>query len=106
MTCVHINCPTVTDRKLVRVPCPTCEKRRWMTAFYMPWYGWDHTCLKCGENWCDGEIAMRPFLRGWRIKSVAAAKARWRAAARVISQEAASAKIGEKATPETKKENE
>lgn len=100
MTYVHINRPEVMERRLVRTACPTCEKRRWMAAWFMPWYGWDHTCLKCGENWCDGEMVTRPFLRGWRIKSVEAAKARWRA----VTNRAAAQEAGEQAQASARSE--
>lgn len=84
---IHIHAPQATERKLVRTNCPTCKKTRFMAAWFTPWYGWDHTCLKCGESWQDGEMCERPFVRAWRQKSVEDARKRWRAAAPASAQE-------------------
>lgn len=79
MSTVHIHAPEATQRQLVRVKCPTCQKKRYLASWFTPWYGWDQICLKCGEHWQDGEMAERPFMRAWRQKSVEYAKRRWRA---------------------------
>lgn len=79
MTHLHIHAPQSTDRILLRLDCPTCQCRTFFTRFYTPWYGWDSTCLKCGDSWADDEMHDRPFLRGWRQKSIGGAKKRWRA---------------------------
>lgn len=76
---LHIHAPQASERRLVRMACPTCAKPRWMTAYFVEWYGWDHTCLKCGEHWSDGEMTERPFVRAWRKKAVEEARRRWRA---------------------------
>lgn len=54
--------------------CPTCEKKRFMMCWHEEWYGWNYTCLKCGERWADEERLERPFCRGWRQDSVRRAK--------------------------------
>ena len=38
------------------------------------WYGITHTCLTCGEAWCDGFRLERPFRPGWRKDRIACAK--------------------------------
>jgi hypothetical protein len=68
-------------REISRKRCPTCDKMRFMVAWFTPWYGWNTCCLKCGERWEDGYQSERPFERAWRKKSVTAAKTRWRRAA-------------------------
>jgi hypothetical protein len=34
------------------------------------WYGTMWTCLACGDQWADGELLERPFMRGWRWRNV------------------------------------
>jgi len=75
---VHINSPIATERALRRTHCPTCDRRRWFAAWFYEWYGWNMTCLRCGDQWSDGAMCPRPFERGWRKKSVAAVIKRWR----------------------------
>ena len=41
------------------------------------WYGTDETCCRCGDCWQDGELAMRPFARGWRKAAIAKAQQEW-----------------------------
>lgn len=77
-TLIHISQPIPVDRSLSRQACPTCKKKRWFVGWFYEWYGWDHTCLSCGDRWSDGEMCERPFMRGWRKKSIDSAKARWR----------------------------
>lgn len=77
-TAVRVCAPWPTDRKLARIDCPTCKRRTFAVGWFAEWYGWDLTCLRCGEQWAEGEMLPRPFLRGWRKKSIEAAKARWR----------------------------
>lgn len=80
MSGIHIHAPQATERAIRRIACPTCSKPRYMASWFTPWYGWDITCLKCGDRWQDGEMSERPFERAWRSKSIRAARARWRAA--------------------------
>lgn len=81
---VHIHAPSADMVRLHRRDCPTCERRRYFVAAHYEWYGWDLTCLWCGDTWQDGYRRERPFARGWREKSKASARAlyrRYRAAA-------------------------
>jgi hypothetical protein len=75
---VHINYTRYSDVDLSKHYCPTCDKQTFFTAFFQDYYGWDSTCLKCGEHWCDGEMSERPFARGWRKDSIKRAKAAYR----------------------------
>lgn len=76
---VHICAPQPDEAWKRRRQCPTCERRTTLVFFHTPWYGVDITCLRCGENW-DGEEGRRerPFEPGWRPRSIAAARKRWR----------------------------
>jgi len=74
MNGVSICRPTVTDRKLKRLSCPTCKKKRMMWMWFQEWYGWHVTCLGCGEQWQDGEMLERPFMPAWRKKNIERAK--------------------------------
>lgn len=65
-------------RRVMR--CPTCEQRRRMIIEDFAWYGFEASCCACGDRWDEfGERAQRPFLRGWRAKAIAEAKAKWAA---------------------------
>ena len=68
--------PTIDVRKLDFGWCSTCGGRRVMWWEHAEWYGWDWTCLVCGERWADGERMERPFMPRWRQKSIASAKRR------------------------------
>jgi hypothetical protein len=57
--------------------CPTCDRRRRFACRFEAWYGVEVTCLGCGDRWCDGERAERPFMRGWRQESIARARRNW-----------------------------
>lgn len=76
---VHVHIPKATDRKLHRIQCPTCNRRTYAMSWFVPWYGWDTTCFKCGDAWQDGEMVGRPFRPRWRADRIARAKRRWRA---------------------------
>lgn len=78
MSLVHIHAPQASMRHLGRIFCPNCKKRSFAASWFTEWYGWDSTCLRCGDSWQDGAMCDRPFMRGWRKKSIAAAIARWR----------------------------
>jgi predicted RNA-binding Zn-ribbon protein involved in translation (DUF1610 family) len=73
---VHVTVARVIEARVVIVPCPTCERRRRMWMENCAWYGPHWTCLSCGDSWQDGERLMRPFARGWRQQSIAAARRR------------------------------
>jgi len=78
MSGLHICAPQTDLRHLMRIDCPTCKRRTFAVGFHAPWYGWDLTCLKCGEEWSDGEMRRRPFAPRWRLRNIERAKARWR----------------------------
>lgn len=82
MTIIHLN--TGGGRNLRRkVGCPVCEIADAPTVVSYPgspYYGPDTTCTCCGDKWSDGELWERPFQRGWRQESIAAAAADWEAA--------------------------
>jgi hypothetical protein len=66
------------------VRCPTCDTERGFLLEHYEWYGWNLTCLFCGEQWGDGERLERPFRRAWRKQSVAEALARLETALRAV----------------------
>lgn len=73
---LHVCVARVIEARCVVVPCPTCERRRRMWMEHAAWYGPLLTCLSCGDSWQDGERLMRPFARGWRQRSIDAARKR------------------------------
>jgi len=79
---VHVCAPRPTTHSLIRFNCPTCGRRRFGVSFFYEWYGFDLTCLRCGERWADGEMMPRPFAPHWRAKSIERAKEMYRRAAR------------------------
>lgn len=79
MTELHINWTRFSEVKAIRVACPTCRPFRVAAvASFQEWYGWLVTCLRCGEQWEDGEVLPRPCERGWRVKSIQEARKRYR----------------------------
>lgn len=78
MTLVHIHAPKPTDRAVITTVCPDCNKRTRMLALFTEWYGWYHTCLRCGRNWGDGEWIPFEFYRFARRDSIESAKKAWR----------------------------
>jgi len=75
---LHI-CRAVATRKwFQRGHCPTCGKVRWFMRVHEEWYGVRETCLKCGEQWGEGEMLERPFAPRWRKKNVEMAKREYR----------------------------
>ena len=78
---LHIYAPPAIKRRIWAADCPVCGKWTRLMGFFYEWHGWTTICLRCGDRWSDGEIHERPFMRGWRQKSVADAKAHWRRAA-------------------------
>lgn len=57
--------------------CPECDRLRPFAGFYQEWYGTTWTCLGCGDSFADGWRLDRPFMRGWRQKSVARGRRLW-----------------------------
>jgi len=57
--------------------CLTCKARKRSVAIFLEWYGWTTTCLGCGDQWSDGEMHDRPFMRRWRQQSISHAKQLW-----------------------------
>jgi len=76
----HLYAPPPAQFGIQTILCPTCEQERGFLVTHYEWYGWYITCLSCGDEWGDGERLERPFLRGWRAKSVADAVRRIEAA--------------------------
>jgi hypothetical protein len=74
----HICRPIVDVIQIDRGYCPNCAKRRFVLRWHQEWYGWNETCLRCGEQWQDGQRLERPFCPGWRKLRVARAKQLWR----------------------------
>lgn len=75
---IHI-CFSRKDMESRRIQfCPTCKKRRRFYGWFQEWYGWEITCLGCGDRWQDGELAERPFRPRWRQENIAEAKKCWK----------------------------
>lgn len=75
---IHINWTRYSRINLSRSHCPTCKKRKFFVAFFQDYYGWDETCLGCGDGWQDGAMKERPFERAWRKRRIKEAKATYR----------------------------
>lgn len=57
--------------------CPACERRhRFITRWDGAWYGTTEYG-SCGDRWQDGEMAPRPFERGWRKEAQEHFRAMW-----------------------------
>lgn len=76
---VHIHAPPATSVRRIVDYCPTCDRRTRKVAHLYQYHGPLVTCCACGETWSDGEMCPRPFARGWRQKSIARARAEWKA---------------------------
>lgn len=72
MTTIHVNAPS-SSHTLKKHECPTCNKNSFMLGHHAMWYGTDWTCLGCGERFNEDGIVERPFMRGWRKKSIESA---------------------------------
>lgn len=79
--------PTIKITKVGISFCPTCKSRRKFFGWFQDWYGWHITCLKCGDQWQDGERLERPFMPKWRQKSIESAKRMMREASRLLAGE-------------------
>lgn len=66
---LHIHAPPVTTFCGVN-ECPTCARPRRMLGEHAEWYGTTWTCAGCGDSWSDGERIERPFVPGWRQRSI------------------------------------
>jgi hypothetical protein len=71
---VHVHAPQPDAFGISRHHCPTCQRRTYMLWRHTPWYGTDDTCLRCGEEWQDGERSERPFAPRWRDRRKARAR--------------------------------
>ena len=78
MSHVHICAPSPDLVEIQRHDCSNCERRTYFIVAHTPWYGTDHTCLRCGDQWSDGERRERPFVPGWRRHRKALARAQYR----------------------------
>lgn len=68
---LHVNFARQDGWSLRRHDCPTCKKRTRFFGWFQEWYGWELTCLSCGEVFHGEEgRAERPFMRGWRKLSI------------------------------------
>lgn len=67
----------VDRREILRCPIDECMTEVVVHYSSSPYYGPICYCTKCGEYWSDGELAPRPFARGWRRKAQAKARKRW-----------------------------
>ena len=75
---VHVHAPQPDAFGIRRHHCPTCKRRTFLVWRHTPWYGSDETCLRCGEEWQDGNRAERPFAPRWRERNKAAARKLYR----------------------------
>lgn len=69
-TFIHIHAPQPSIIERARLDCPTCEMKTGFLTQFTEWYGWEQTCLSCGDAWSDGERRHRPFMRGWREERI------------------------------------
>lgn len=61
--------------------CPVCDRRHgFVISWGGAWYGSTHYG-SCGDRWQDGEMAPRPFERGWRKRAREHFSDLWRHAA-------------------------
>lgn len=82
---VHICAPPLLELRVIRATCwGRCQRRRYLLVESYEWYGPTVTCLRCGDQWSDGEMLPRPFAPRWREKSVERAKRRWRNRAQIV----------------------
>lgn len=71
--------PGVYMRRVIH--CPACNRRhRFVVSWDGAWYGSTYYGL-CGDAWQDGEMAPRPFERGWRREAQVRAAEMWKYAA-------------------------
>jgi len=75
---IHICASQPSEVSIHRNKCPDCKIKSFFVGFFVGWYGWETTCLKCGREWLDGEWCALEFERGIRKRNIAHAKARYR----------------------------
>jgi hypothetical protein len=75
---VHVHAPQPDACLIIRNNCTTCKRRSFMVLRDTLWYGCNITCLRCGEQWHNGERAERPFAPRWREKNKEHARAMYR----------------------------
>lgn len=75
---LHVHAPQPSRVMLRRRRCPICERARFFVGFFTEWYGWHVVCLRCGDQWEDGEMLSRPFKPRWRQESVEWARKTYR----------------------------
>ena len=78
MTLVHVSFRRIDAKIIDRQDCPTCGKPRFFVCLFQHWYGWDVTCLKCGDQWSEEGMYPRPFRPRWRQDNIDSAKCAWR----------------------------
>ena len=77
---LHVAWTGYSEVKALRVHCHTCRPFRVAAVgAFQEWYGWFITCLRCGDQWEEGERLPRPCRRGWRREHIQAARDRYRA---------------------------
>jgi transposase len=76
MSVVHVNAPKPVNREVVKFHCSNCDVSREGLGEYYEWYGYELTCLTCGDVYTEDGRRERPFERGWRKKSVEDARKR------------------------------
>ena len=75
---LYVDWTRYTKTKMPVAYCPTCKRRRRFLAQFQDYYGWQSTCLSCGDQWQDSERLERPFYPRWRQKNIAKAKQQWK----------------------------
>lgn len=75
---IHLYAPKATNKAMFSGVCADCKKRTRFLSYFIPWYGWDTTCIKCGRRWIDGEWMDLPFIRSSRERSIDRAKKTFR----------------------------
>jgi hypothetical protein len=73
---IHVHAPKPSKTEVVKFHCSNCDCAREGLAEYTEWYGYELTCLNCGDVYDEDGRRERPFERGWRKKSVDAARER------------------------------
>lgn len=74
ITRIHIHAPRPDRHELNKRDCPVCGPAAMFYEAHTPWYGWDASCLRCGERYADGGSLARPFCPQWRELNIEAAR--------------------------------
>ena len=75
---LHVEFTRYSQIVLRRHPCIGCDRNSFFVDSFQEWYGWNGTCLKCGEQYSDEEWLPRPFARAWRQRNIEHAREHWR----------------------------